>query len=303
MSTPPPPPPLPLSDLPAGFEATDQASAQHQKVAARLLAAQLLALLVAAVGGSVNLKIDHHRVNLGGLLSLLGFATATVVVLIAQTRDAEGRWYRTRAAAESFKTLSWRYAVAGEPFGSCAQGTDEVLQGRFREILAGLDDNDLTPGSPGEQITGQMAALRAAPLTVRRASYVAGRIRDQEGWYSAKSIAAGRSARAWTVVAWAATALGTLLGLLRLVAVTDTDLLGLLAAGVAGAVAWTQFRQHRVLAASYAVAQQELAIVKITAGRIADENGWEAFVRDAEDAISREHTLWLARRGATPPRP
>ena len=56
-----------------------------------------------------------------------------------------------------------------------------------------------------------------------------------------------------------------------------------------------------MLAASYAVADQELGAIEVTGPTINIESEWEVFVRDAEDAISREHTLWLARRGASPP--
>ena len=294
---------LASTDLPAGFQAADRASAQHQKVAARLLSAQLAALSLAALGGVVDVRVLHDKANLGGLLALVGFAAAVVTTLIAQARDAEGRWYRTRAAAESYKTLAWRYAVGGEPFGFGSQEPEMILQARFRDILAGLDAKDLTPAAPGPQVSQRMSALRSVPLDSRRDAYVESRIEDQEGWYFEKALAAARSARTWTIAAWAAGATGAVLGVLRLLTVIDADVLGLIATGVAGVAAWTQFRQHRVLAASYSVAQQELATVKITAMGITTESEWEVFVRDAEDAISREHTLWLARRGATPPSP
>jgi SMODS and SLOG-associating 2TM effector domain 1 len=47
---------------------------------------------------------------------------------------------------------------------------------------------------------------------------------------------------------------------------------------------------------AYRLTARELAIVR---DRIdtTDDTTWAAFVSDAEDAVSREHTMWLARHG------
>lgn len=55
-------------------------------------------------------------------------------------------------------------------------------------------------------------------------------------------------------------------------------------------------RQHEELAQSYAVAALELGFIEEQVGRVSDDKGLSAFVADAESAISREHTLWIARR-------
>jgi hypothetical protein len=68
--------------------------------------------------------------------------------------------------------------------------------------------------------------------------------------------------------------------------------------GCAGsATAWAQLKQHRILAPSYALAAQELSLVREKLAGIADEDAWSLEMSDAEDAISREHTMWLARHG------
>jgi SMODS and SLOG-associating 2TM effector domain 3 len=100
--------------LPAAFQSADHASGENQELAARLVRFQLLCLIVAGLGGAIDLKISDDRINLGGLLSIIGFAGAMGLMLYTQASDAEGRWYRARAGAESVKTLAWRYAVGDQ---------------------------------------------------------------------------------------------------------------------------------------------------------------------------------------------
>ena len=76
----------------------------------------------------------------------------------------------------------------------------------------------------------------------------------------------------------------------------EVDLLGLAGALVAAGVSWLQTKQHNNLAESYSVAAQELAAIKAQIGSKTTEGDWARFVNDAEEAISREHTLWKASR-------
>jgi len=69
-------------------------------------------------------------------------------------------------------------------------------------------------------------------------------------------------------------------------------------AAAAAAAAWLQTKDHANVAQAYAVAARELWAIEQRLGEPRDEREWADFVESAERAISREHTLWLARRGA-----
>lgn len=69
-----------------------------------------------------------------------------------------------------------------------------------------------------------------------------------------------------------------------------------LATGASAVLAWLQIRRHQELAQSYAVASHELALAESRARHVRSEEELARFVGDAEAAISREHTLWIARR-------
>ena len=64
---------------------------------------------------------------------------------------------------------------------------------------------------------------------------------------------------------------------------------------ITAGTAWVAVKQFSPLASAYAVATKELGI---QASRLltVDEKDWPLLAADAEEAISREHTTWLASR-------
>jgi hypothetical protein len=235
--------------------------------------------------------------SLGGAVALV--AAALTELYLVRDRP-EQRWYEGRAAAESAKTLGWRYAVGAEPFGIEAlsgRDADRLLVGRLDELLTDLDDLATEPvQGASEQITPAMRAVRATPLPVRRAVYERCRIEEELSWYRTKSAWNQRRAHRLTLAVLAFEVVGAVGGLLR-VAGISVDLLGVAAAGAAALGLWLQTRQHQVLAHAYAVTAQELSSIRSLIQWQETEPEWTAFVDDAEAAISREHTLWRAKRG------
>lgn len=61
--------------------------------------------------------------------------------------------------------------------------------------------------------------------------------------------------------------------------------------------AWTQLGRNDELRLSYAIANQELLSIKALAAVVDSEQELAKLVRDGEGAISREHTMWIAKRG------
>ena len=84
--------------------------------------------------------------------------------------------------------------------------------------------------------------------------------------------------------------------LLKGTGLIDFDALGILAAAAASVLAWLQIKQHATLAQSYSHAAHELSTIGALIDSVQSEAEWGRFVNDAENAISREHTAWRARR-------
>ena len=83
--------------------------------------------------------------------------------------------------------------------------------------------------------------------------------------------------------------------------VIDFEAFDIAAALMASGAAWLATKQHSNLAASYAIAADELREIAAQAVGEGSESAWAAYVADAEEAISREHTMWLASARARRP--
>lgn len=65
----------------------------------------------------------------------------------------------------------------------------------------------------------------------------------------------------------------------------------------AGAImAWLQTKRFQELAISYALTTHEITLLKEDLPTSDDEHNFSIFVADSENAFSREHTQWQARR-------
>ena len=279
------------SPYPAMFHAADEAAQSAQRWFLRLSACRLWALVaVAALAASVSL-IDRWSAYIA--LAPIGVALFAEIIIMAWR--LERRWYQARAVAESAKTLTWRYQVGGRPLGLGMNGgeADAELITRLRALLVEFNDLSL-PATNRDQVTAEMRRLRSLPLQERMSAYRKSRIEDQRAWYADKAEWNKKRADWYQVglIAIELAAFGTALvtALLGL----SISFYSLLAALAVAGVGWLQIRQHRSTADAYAVASHDLAAINSTFDSVDGEDAWEDFVDQAEGAISREHTLWLA---------
>jgi len=287
-------PVLAQESMPAAQRAADAASLDAQRRNAHATSAQLVLLVAAAVAGAIPEKI-------GAVLAVVFFLLALAAMLYLATERPDRAWFRGRAGAESVKSLAWRYAIGGDPFpieGLSSRDVDQRFEEQLRAVCSALEDLSWTVDSGSAvQITPPMKALRATDLEARKTAYAVGRIDDQERWYADRSRRSERNTRRWSTLALLITFGGLIAGVVRIVEDYEFDLLGLAAVAAASITAWTETRQFRSLATSYAGAAQELGTISVRLPHIDTDADWAKFVRDAELAISREHTLWLTRRG------
>ncbi len=292
---------LESKDLPALYRAADQNSLSGQRRYMRATLWNLFALILAAVSGAFAWHVDGlHSADVAGIIAAIAFLGAMCIQLWLSFYRPERIWYGGRAAAESAKTLAWRYSVAGSPFGLnkvYPSDVDDLLLRRLEEIVSDSPGSLLTPvEGPSHQITQPMRELRGRPLTDRISAYRDGRIEDQCKWYGEKARWNRKRAFWWSVVLLLIDFAGMIVAVLKAAGVVEVDLLGILGAASAAAISWLQAKQHSSLAEAYSVAASDLSMVKERIRLSQTEEAWAEFVDQAEEAISREHTLWRASR-------
>ena len=284
-------------DLPLLYRSASHTSQTAQR---RFLAALRLRLggLLGAVAGATLTAWTVSGINVGGLIALVSFALALGAELYVAINRPERTWYEGRAAAESVKTLAWRYMVRGESFADIDDPeADRTLQREITGILNGLDLELGGIEAHGPQITDAMRTIRRADYQTRRGLYLAERIRAQEQWYSRKQNWNAQRSHQWLIATIVFEFLGLLGGAVWAFTEISFDFIGVFAALAATATAWTQAKQYQTLATAYGITAQALSMVLSEATFVTNEADWADFVGESEEAISREHTLWRASRG------
>jgi hypothetical protein len=286
---------LSRADLPRLYRVASTTSRDgrrtHVVLTAVVLLAGIASALLALAGGSTG-PSWHAKADVGAALL---FVVTTVGAAWLGGGEAQRRWYDGRAAAESIKTLSWKYMMRAAPFDGDDTADQRFLE-RMRDVLGALRHLRLAdvPGFEG-MISPAMRELRAAPVETKRAVYRRDRIADQSRWYGTEAAWAQRRAQRWRIATVVLGTAGVAGSLVRATGAFNVDALGCASALLASIAAWTQLRQYWPNAAAYRLALNELNIIADEAEQVTDDIAWAAFCERAETAISREHTMWRAR--------
>jgi hypothetical protein len=351
------PPTDPISEqrlLPDVFRLADGASLLGQRRSISLVRWELVLLIGAAALAALG--------RAGSWAAAAGYLAAAVLAALLTRQQPQSLWYEGRAAAESVKTLVWKYAVRADPpslpgdgqegpislpgdgqegptslpgdgkderegptsmAGDGREGptlgpdagaepvaadAESLYHRQLADLLRAFRNSSALPADAGQHavVTEAMRELRAQPLTVRREVYLRERVEVQRAWYRDKAAHCDRAGRVTERLGVLLPALALPLAVLRALGLPGPDPFGALSALAASVIAWAQLRQYRPLAAAYRLAAEELGLVRdqLTGPELAakgSEELWARLARDAEDAVSREHTTWQARREVRDP--
>lgn len=287
------------ADLPGFWRASDAASRRGQRWVLAYSATRLVGTVVAALGGALSIRAG--QVDVAAAVILGGFTAALIAEVVSWVHKPEHSWYDGRALAESAKTLAWRYSVGGDPFPREMPEDEarDLLVSRLREVSLGTSTQIVLPGQD-PVATAKMTALRKEPYEVRREAYVEDRTLDQQHWYAKKAKYNQRWSTGARVTLIVAEILALIAAALRVFGGWTIELAGLMGAFIAAGAAWVALKQFEPLATAYSIAAKELAL-QAERLRAVPESDWAKVVGDAEEAISREHTLWLASRTGKAP--
>ncbi|MCB9482486.1 MAG: DUF4231 domain-containing protein [Dehalococcoidia bacterium] len=292
-------------ELPQLHGAADRASRHAQAWTKGLLLSEIVALVLASAASTFSWKGDVAGAerNLAAAVAATGLLVAGLLAVWRGLWHPEAEWYRSRALAESVKSVSWLYAVAGHPFALSEPDADALFLERLSALRKDTSDLALVPPSAGaQQITTEMRSRRGSPLPDRAKAYIDQRLNDQVDWYSQKAASHRRWANILGAGSVVAIVAGVALSVLAFLQATSINGLGIATTVATALIAWSQLNQHRVQATSYGVTGEDLLMVREALPAPEEEVPWSQFVADAEAAFSREHTRWLARRELTSPR-
>ena len=124
----------------------------------------------------------------------------------------------------------------------------------------------------------------------------AGQVREQRSWYSRKSGLNRSSEKKFFWLAIVIQFIAFALAAYQIKNPNFSNLAAVFAVGTTSIFSWMQIKKFQELAQVYALTSQELGFVDARSASVTNDLELSSFVSDSENAISREHTMWVARR-------
>ena len=276
-----------IIQYPALHELSSRYSGRCQRRYKTSAATSLLSLTVAS---ALGLFAGITQFYLFATVAALLIAISFISFLVQEKGRGFGDWFDARAVAESVKTASWRFSVGASPYGMHLS-QDEAIAAEKKEVVRRLDFS--TERDDFDRPTESMRALRTSNWEARKSAYLAYRVKDQRQWYGGKSQLNDKKQLGWGI----AVLIMQIAAVIAAVAAIwmRVDLSSVLLTATSSALAWMQVQQHKQLAHSYGIAASELALIEGKLRSACNEGEFVEMAAEAELAMSREHTLWIAR--------
>lgn len=293
-------------DFPSYFIAGDNASLKAQKYYLRLFRFDLILMCIASLVTVYSFnEIEYRKYAYYIVLASIFFAL--IASLILKINRYEDVWYRGRALAESCKTLVWRYITCSEFFEIQLSEAEakkrfvkriKEINDQFKDIDKNLNSVDLKK----EIITKRMTEVRNSSLEKREETYLSERVKNQLDWYSGKSELNEKKYSKWF---WIVISLQCMTLICTFLLIenpgSQLNLISTLTTLTASGLSWLQVKNYQENKEAYSTATAELNLILTDYGcldknSIDRENEFAKFVLDAENAMSREHTMWLAQK-------
>ncbi len=290
-------------DLPGIYYSASEASQCAQRTFLLLIRINIGLLVLLAVISAININsVEKQYQYLIPLSSAILMVISIVITFATDIGKYEKKWYDGRAIAESLKTLSWKFMLKAEPFfGLSKENAETKFLNDFKEIKNAIrPTGELFGGNTQaneHQLTDKMKEIYASDLDTRKGTYEKNRINVQKQWYKNNSgINSSKAGRFfWVIIGFQ---IFTVLAAILMIFMPDSffNPTGLVTTTVAVVMTWMRVKQYRNLAESYGITSTELSLIEDAISNITTNEKFSSFVAESETAISREHTLWRARR-------
>lgn len=280
---------------PALFTSSDKYSIKAQDNFKNLNKWTLVALVVATV--LTSLTQENWAIWTSTALILVSAILSTLMLVL----KFEKGWYEGRAVAESIKTLCWKFMTGARPFSIDLNETkaQNLLIENFKKVIGHRKDFFTLIGSDfaeNEQLPVELMNIRKLSKDERISIYKTERLEKQKKWYTDKTT----ENKKWTKISFAVIILAQVLAVISLILKIkfefEFSIAPILVTISTAFIAWLQLRRYQELSQSYLITATELSLIKSKINQVDTESDFSEFVDDSETAISREHTLWLARR-------
>ena len=283
-------------DYPALYDSANEASIDSQRYYMTCMKWYIALSIFAAL-----LSVYIRESTLAGILAAIAFFAILFLTIFQGIKRFDRTWYNGRAVAESVKTRTWRFIMRAEPYFD-VESINSVKQEFCEDLKEILEQNrDLGSFLSHESVTNDtisksMLEIRERSVKDRLNYYTSNRINEQRTWYHIKASLNKRLANNWFIALVVTNSIVILLLLIEVgYEIYNLPTPALIVVGTS-VVSWMQIKKFQDLATSYGLTAHEIGIIKEQSFKVQGEEELSDFVKDAENAFSREHTQWVARK-------
>lgn len=283
------------ADYPQLYRAADNLSIQHQKEHFRLLFGYLSSLVIGSV---ISIFCNGTIAN---SISLLLFILSAVLFAISKILNPLDLWYNGRAVAESVKSMTWKWMMKAEPYQDMVLETaSSRLKDDLRNLLyqnKALFSHYQNDDSGFYCISEKMKVVRNSTAKDRLSFYNRNRVENQLNWYRIKT---KRFHKLYIIYSLIVAIFYVAIIILMIVNISMPNMslpIELISAFVTSIVSWMEAKKYNELSCAYSLAVNDISIINanMLEGDVTD-NEVSEYVINSENAFSREHTQWIARK-------
>lgn len=282
-------------DYPALYNAANDASLDSQKNYLRGFKWYLILTTIASL-----LSIYIKECREAGIIATILFLAILFITIYQAFKRFDKIWYNGRAVTESVKTRTWRFIMRAEPYQE-KEKISTVIKEFSTDLKDILEQNKylgyyLTKSSEDDTVTQSMLEIRKMNYTDRLNYYLSNRVNEQRNWYFTKATLNKKLSKIWFITLISTQAIVILFLLIEVAyEIYYLPTASIIVAG-SSILSWTQIKKYQDLATSYSLTAHEIGILKSQSVDVIDDESLSDFVKDAENAFSREHTQWVARK-------
>jgi hypothetical protein len=276
-------------------DAADQASDKAQRNFLCLNVALLTILAsTALISGWTPACEETQRIIAIAIAILMFVALATTTML--RLGKFDDRWFRCRALAENMKSAVWFFVMC--PRALIPSSENDYLKevAELQKRLVPVTKEVALCDEGGPLVTTWMKETQNLPLDQKLTIYRQNRIEDQMVWYFKKSKFNTAREKNWFLAIFISEFIAVAYAALQAWRLWEINVVAGMAAMSAGFIAWMQTKRFSDLGVSYSIAANDLRRIAAERENVVTEEDAQIFVKEIEAAVSREHSMWLARR-------
>lgn len=291
-------------DLPDSYSAYDASAIIAQRGHFRLILFELSSAVVISILSLIIAISQQDTISrIGFLIISFLFLIGIIRQLLATKKQFERKWFAFRAVAESIKSLAWQYAMACGDFSKSNLDASKLFIQRIeraKEIFQINPDPETISIESSNDLKKSMVEAREIGWENKRKIYIKERLEDQIKWYTNKAKINKKRSDLYDWIIIILQIVGILISLVLLFIhpiVNGAPALAFMVTLIVSIIGWSRSKQHAELVEPYLNAARELNDIRQEIELAGGEAEFQQLIEEAEQAISREHTMWLAKRG------